>query len=140
MPIQVVRHFWVASLGLMCPLVLAGGTLAADAPAAPSAEQQAKELSNVPKGALEYYQDYWYATKIVNNPLANFTPHKKPWQMCHNDSYLGNSWRANLIAEMKKVVSELAKQGIAKDNLIITNSNGDINLELSQLNAEVAEG
>lgn len=140
MPRTVARTFWIAAIGLICPLWLAGTSLAIDTPTAPSAGQQAKELSHVPKGALQYYQDYWYATKIVNDPLAAFAPHKKPWQFCHNDSYLGNSWRANLIGEMKRVVSELAKQGVAKDNLIITNSNGDINLELSQLNAEVAEG
>jgi ribose transport system substrate-binding protein len=106
----------------------------------PSAEQQAADLSNVPKDAQQYYAGYWYATKIISNPLANFQPHKPPWQICHNDSYLGNSWRANLVSELKDLVSQLAKQGLAKDNLIVTNSNGDINLELSQLKAQVAQG
>ncbi|HTW26546.1 MAG TPA: substrate-binding domain-containing protein [Acetobacteraceae bacterium] len=109
--------------------------------ATPSAAQQAKDLANVPKDARQYYEGYWFATdRIVSNPLADWHPHKPPWQVCHNDSYLGNSWRANLVAELRLLTRQLAKQGLAKPNLIVTNSNGDINLELSQLKAEVAQG
>ena len=54
--------------------------------------------------------------------------------------YLGNSWRANLVAELKALTKQLADQGLAKPDLIVTNSNGDINLELSQLKAQVAQG
>ena len=97
----------------------------------PTPEQQAAALANVPKDAQQYYQGYWYSTKIVADPLANWQPHKAPWQICHNDSYLGNSWRANLVAELQDLTSQLAKQGLAKDKLIVTNSNGDINLELT---------
>src|ERR1700733_10085992 len=57
-----------------------------------------------------------------------------------HDSYLGNSWRANLVAELQDLTSQLAKQGLAKDKLIVTNSNGDINLELTQLKTQIAQG
>ena len=63
-----------------------------------------------------------------------------PWQICHNDSYLGNSWRANLVAELKALTKQLADQGLAKPDLIVTNSNGDINLELPQLKARGRAG
>ncbi len=129
---------WIAagSLVALAAAAAAVPALAAD----PTAEEQAQVLQNVPKDALPYYQGYWYATKIVNNPLKDFKPHPPPWQVCHNDSYLGNSWRANLVAELKLLTHQLAQQGLAKDNLIVTNSNGDINLELSQLKAQVAQG
>jgi ribose transport system substrate-binding protein len=38
------------------------------------------------------------------------------------------------------VTSQLAKRGLAKDKLIVTNSNGDINLELTQLKTQIAQG
>ena len=74
------------------------------------------------------------------DPFADWRPHPPPWQICHNDLYLGNSWRANLVAELKALTKQLADQGLAKPDLIVTNSNGDINLELSQLKAQVAQG
>jgi ribose transport system substrate-binding protein len=138
-----IRHS-TGALGLSVALYGAGligqGSAIAADPPTPSAGEQAKALANVPKDALQYYQGYWLATNLVDDPLKNWQPHKPPWQICHNDSYLGNSWRANLVAELKDLTSQLAKQGLAKENLIITNSNGDINLELSQLKAQVAQG
>ncbi|WP_307437570.1 substrate-binding domain-containing protein [Labrys monachus] len=108
--------------------------------AAPTVEEQARALAAVPKDAVQYYDGYWYSADIVSDPLANWKPHAPPWQICHNDSYLGNSWRANLVAELKALTRQLADQGLAKPDLIVTNSNGDINLELTQLKAQIAQG
>ncbi len=133
----------LAISALLCAAALIGPltttTNAAETPA-PSAEEQAKILANVPKDDLQYYVGYWYTGPLFQNPLKDFTPHPPPWQICHNDSYLGNQWRANLVAELKLLTGQLAKQGLAKENLIVTNSNGDVNLELSQLKAQVAQG
>jgi ribose transport system substrate-binding protein len=137
------RTLEAATLGLIGALAFAlPGLLSSQALAdeTPTPEQQASALANVPKDAQQYYQGYWYSTKLVADPLANWQPHKAPWQICHNDSYLGNSWRANLVAELQDVTSQLAKQGLAKDKLIVTNSNGDINLELTQLKTQIAQG
>ncbi|MDQ0393612.1 substrate-binding domain-containing protein [Labrys monachus] len=106
----------------------------------PTAEQQAKALSAVPKDAQKYYGGYWYASDIIANPFSDWKPHPPPWQICHNDSYLGNSWRANLVAELRALTKQLADQGLAKPDLNVTNSNGDINLELTQLKAQIAQG
>ena len=131
---------FAVALGIACLGGMATSRIAAAA-ADPTPAQQAQDLANVPKDAQQYYQGYWFATKkIINDPLANWHPHPPPWQVCHNDSYLGNSWRANLVAELRLLTTQLAKQGLAKPDLIVTNSNGDINLELSQLKAQVAQG
>jgi ribose transport system substrate-binding protein len=53
---------------------------------------------------------------------------------------MGNSWRANLAAELELLTKQLADQGLAEPEVNITNSNGDINLELTQLKAQVAQG
>jgi len=132
------RTLSVAILGPVAALALLASQALADE--SPTPEQQAAALANVPKDAQQYYQGYWYSTKLVADPLANWQPHKAPWQICHNDSYLGNSWRANLVAELQELTSQLAKQGLAKDKLIVTNSNGDINLELTQLKTQIAQG
>jgi ribose transport system substrate-binding protein len=137
------RTLRAVTLGLIGALAAAlPGLLSSQAFAdeTPTPEQQAAALANVPKDAQQYYQGYWYSTKIVADPLANWQPHNAPWQICHNDSYLGNSWRANLVAELQDLTSQLAKQGLAKDKLIVTNSNGDINLELTQLKRQIAQG
>ncbi|MDR3495898.1 MAG: hypothetical protein P4L82_14975, partial [Ancalomicrobiaceae bacterium] len=137
MPIREIKRLGLLGLSaLLCAAVTFGSerVLAAD----PTPEEQAKALANVPKGALQYYDGYWYASNVIADPLKNFTPHKAPWQICHNDSYLGNSWRANLVAELRALTSQLAKQGLAKENLIVTNSNGDVNVELSQLKTQIA--
>ncbi|RVB27599.1 hypothetical protein EN904_27095 [Mesorhizobium sp. M7A.F.Ca.CA.001.07.2.1] len=114
--------------------------LAASHAADPTAEEQAAALAAVPKEAQKYYGGYWYATNTVADPFANWKPHAPPWKICHNDSYLGNSWRANLVAELKALTKQLADQGLAEPELNVTNSNGDINLELTQLKAQIAQG
>lgn len=123
-----------------CGAVVAFGVVSTSCAADPTADEQAKALAPVPKDAQQYYGGYWYSTDIVAGPFADWKPHAPPWQICHNNSYLGNSWRANLVAELKALTKQLADQGLAKPNLIVTNSNGDINLELTQLKAQIAQG
>ena len=129
-----------AAVLMLCATVFAADTISAVKAADPTPEEQAKALEAVPPDARKYYGGYWYATELVADPFANFKPHPAPWQICHNDSYLGNSWRANLVAELKALTKQLADQGLAKPDLIVTNSNGDINLELTQLKAQIAQG
>ncbi len=131
------RTIACASIALACAAASVSGSAAL---AASASEQQASDLGSVPEGARQYYDGFQYSTKLIANPLQNWHPHAPPWQVCHNDSYLGNSWRANLLAELKALTTQLAAKGLAKPELIVTNSNGDINLELSQLKAQVAQG
>ncbi len=141
-----MRKFSLAIVALGLAAVFGGAVTVAQSPALaqvppePSAEQKAKDLANVPPDALQYYEGYWFAGPIINDPLKDWKPNPPPWQICLNESYMGNSWRANLAAELKLLTEQLAKQGLAKPELNITNSNGDINLELTQLKAQVAQG
>lgn len=128
----------VAVTALTAGISFAG--LAAGQAADPTPEEQAKALEAVPKDAQQYYGGYWYATDLVANPFDNWKPNPPPWKICHNDSYLGNSWRANLVAQLQALTKQLADQGLAEPELNVTNSNGDINLELTQLKAQIAQG
>lgn len=131
------RSCAVAGSAIALGLAQIGAAQAADAP---TAEEQAEALKNVPEEARQYYGGYWYTTDLVSNPLENFQPNPTPWQICHNDSYLGNSWRANLVKELEMLTQQLVDQGLAEGELIVTNSNGDINLELTQLKSQIAQG
>jgi ribose transport system substrate-binding protein len=106
----------------------------------PGDADKEKVMSEAPPGARQYYDGYWFSPPIIADPLTNWQPHKPPWQFCHNESYLGNSWRAALLDEVKKGVTQLAKQGLAKPDVMVTNSNGDINVELTQLRSQIAQG
>jgi ribose transport system substrate-binding protein len=97
-------------------------------------------LQMVPEAARQYYDGYWYFSKVGKNPYENWQPKKAPWQFCYNDSYQGNSWRAAALAEYQKLVAQYADAGLAKKDLIVTNSDNNINVQLSQLNNLVRQG
>jgi ribose transport system substrate-binding protein len=107
---------------------------------APGYADKEKVMSEAPPGARQYYDGYWFSPPIIPDPLTNWQPHKQPRQFCHNESFLGKSSRAALLDEVKKGVAQLAKQGLAKPDVMVTNSNGDINVELTQLHLQIAQG
>jgi ribose transport system substrate-binding protein len=100
---------------------------------------QKEQLSLVPDGAKEIYRGFQLTTVLHKLP-DSFKPRAAPWQFCHSDSYAGNSWRANVVAELQKQVSDFDKAGLSKGNLIATNANGDTNTQLTQINSLVAQG
>ncbi|MGA2792850.1 MAG: substrate-binding domain-containing protein [Roseiarcus sp.] len=107
--------------------------------ATPTAEQK-EALNLLPEALRPYYAGYWLLAKIAPNPYAGWTPPKGPWKFCYNDSYQGNSWRQAALDKYKALVDDYKKQGFASGDLVVTNSNNDINVQLSQLNNLVREG
>lgn len=126
----------------------AGGLQAADNSAvslegiklAQPSPEQAKALELLPEALRPYYVGYWMLAQIGENPYANWQPPKAPWKFCYNDSYQGNSWRQEALARYKALVADYQKEGRASGDLVVTNSNNDINVQLSQLNNLVREG
>ena len=107
--------------------------------ATPTAEQK-DALNQLPEALRPYYAGYWLLAKIGANPYANWTPPKGPWKFCYNDSYQGNAWRQNALDKYKALVEDYKKKGLASGDLVVTNSNNDTNVQLSQLNNLVREG
>lgn len=107
--------------------------------ATPTAEQ-ADALNLLPESLRPYYAGYWLLAEIGKNPYADWTAPKGPWKFCYNDSYQGNSWRQAALEKYKALVEDYKKQGLASGDLVVTNSNNDINVQLSQLNNLVREG
>lgn len=99
-----------------------------------------KALEALPEQIRPYYDGFWYFTPLGPNAYANWQPPKAPWQFCYNDSYQGNGWRAAALEEYKKLVDQYAKAGLAKPDLIVTNSNNNIDVQLSQLNNMIRQG
>ncbi len=105
----------------------------------PSAEQESA-LKVLPENLRPYYLGYWLFSTLDPNPYSNWTPPKAPWKFCYNDSFQGNSWRQAALAKYRALFADLQKQGMTKGDLVVTNSNNDINVQLAQLNNLVREG
>jgi ribose transport system substrate-binding protein len=104
-----------------------------DVPAPSAAEQQAA-LATVPPKARVYYDHYWYNAPVAPDPYANWTPPAPPWQFCLNDSMLGTSWRTDLLNELKKLNAQYHAAGLTKPDVLVTDSNNNISVQLTQLN------
>jgi ABC-type sugar transport system substrate-binding protein len=143
-----LRKILLAGAAMIAAVAMSGGARAGEASsvsleglklAVPTEEQKAA-LDLLPESLRPYYTGYWLLANIGENPYANWTPPKAPWKFCYNDSYQGNSWRQNALEKYKALVDEYKKKGLASGDLVVTNSNNDINVQLSQLNNLVREG
>ncbi|MGH7072910.1 MAG: substrate-binding domain-containing protein [Stellaceae bacterium] len=106
----------------------------------PSKAEQAQALANVPPAVRKYYGHYWYYSPIFANPYANWTPPSPPWQVCDNDSFLASSWRADELSVIKTLNAQYHKAGLTKATVLVTNSNNNISLQLTQLSNLVRQG
>jgi ribose transport system substrate-binding protein len=109
-------------------------------PATPTKAEQAAVMAKVPAAARQYYGHYWYYSPIFGDPYANWTPPPPPWQVCDNDSFLASSWRADELDVIKKLNEQYHKAGLTKATVLVTNSNNNIDLQLTQLSNLVREG
>ncbi|GGL94789.1 substrate-binding domain-containing protein [Nakamurella endophytica] len=116
----------------------ATGTASSATGSAPSGGEVG--LSAVPKGAQQYYGSYDTFAKLFPDPYADWTPPPAPWKFCLNDSYLGNQWRQDNLAELERQVKLYQQAGLASGPLVSTNSDNNISLQLSQFNTLVGQG
>jgi ABC-type sugar transport system substrate-binding protein len=139
-PVRLVRcaALAAAALGLVAALAVPPGF--ADEMKAPSAAEQQKALSMVPAGARASYDHYWTFSPIFPNPYASWTPPKPPWQICESDSNLAQSWRADLYSELQKLNSQYHKAGLTKEKVLVTDSNNNLSVQLTQFNTLVRQG
>ena len=76
----------------LCSLLALGWLVSAAADRAfaadvvtPSDADKEKVMAQAPPGARQHYDGYWFSPPIIADPLANWQPHKPPWQFCHNN-------------------------------------------------------
>ena len=137
--IRIVRL--AAVVALTAGFGLAVGTAPSRAAeAAPTAAQQQKALEKVPAKLRGIYDHYWTFSPIFDNPYANWTPPKAPWQICESDSNLAQSWRADFYSELQKLNAQYHAAGLTKDKVLVTDSNNNISVQLTQFNNLVRQG
>jgi len=142
MPGVARRSMRIRIAGAMAFAVLAIGSVvtAAGASAQPAARHGEMSLNALPASVRQYYQGYQYFTKLLPDAYSSWKPPATPSKFCYNESYLGNTWRQGSLAEYQRLVHQYQKAGLAKGGLTVTNSNGNVDLQLSQLNTLVSEG
>jgi ribose transport system substrate-binding protein len=106
----------------------------------PSQAEQDAAMAKIPPSARQYYDHYWYYSPIYSDPYANWTPPPPPWQVCDNDSFLASSWRADELDVIKKLNAQYHKVGLTKATVLVTDSNNNISVQLTELNNLVRQG
>jgi ribose transport system substrate-binding protein len=148
-PVRLRGH---AGARLIAPLALAFVMAAAacgaasasghrvDRAAARTSAHHALTLNSLPSQVRQYYKGFQYFSKLLPDAYASWKPPKPPWKFCYNESYLGNTWRQSSLAEYQKLVQQYEHAGLAKGGLTVTNSDNNVDLQLSQLNTLINEG
>lgn len=77
---------------------------------------------------------------IGRSRYGHFGPVKKRWKMCLADSYEGNSWRLDVRQNLALLTRDFAKKHMTDARLTVTNSNGNVALENSQVRQLVNQG
>ncbi|MDR3069727.1 MAG: substrate-binding domain-containing protein [Propionibacteriaceae bacterium] len=97
-------------------------------------------LDAVPEKYRQYYEGFEYFAKLFPDPYAGWTPPPAPWKFCLNDAFQGNDWRQQNLAELQREVGVLKAAGLASGDLVVTNADNEVTLQLSQFNNLVDEG
>jgi ribose transport system substrate-binding protein len=131
---SIARGLVLTLIGAGVIAIGAERALAASEVPTPSTMEQQAAMATVPPKARAYYDHYWYNAPVAPNPYANWTPPPPPWQFCLNDSMLGTSWRTDLLNELKKLNAQYHAAGLTKPDVLVTDSNNNISLQLTQFN------
>lgn len=102
----------------------------------PAAGQQRQALLEaLPADIQALYTD---AVEVGPSAYDDFTPPEKPWKWCHSESYMGNPWRVTFNDELKRLVDGAIASG-AVSEYVVSDSNGDITQQISQIRAFVEQ-
>lgn len=124
-------------------LALAGGAMAQDAcqtaqPGELPADAKALLEGALPEDARAGFEGY--GSPVVASPFAGFKPASdKPWTIGYNNSFSGNAWRAAALAHLEADVEKYKALGLV-DELIVTDSNGDVTTQIQQMRSMIQRG
>ncbi len=97
-------------------------------------------LADIPADYQQYYEGYEYFSSLFPDPYTDWTPPEAPWKFCLNDSYTGNDWRQGNLVELERQVALYQEAGLATGPLVVTDSNNEITMQISQFSNLVDEG
>jgi ribose transport system substrate-binding protein len=120
----------------------AGGT-GATGSGASSLSAQASSLDFIPTAVRDLYKGF-DIVPVMKDPLSAYKPPTGPAKFCLAESYTKEAFRVGpplgSVGMFKKLVDELAQQGKASGPLVVTDSNNNASVQLSQMNNLIQQG
>jgi ribose transport system substrate-binding protein len=102
-----------------------------------------QNVSFIPQSQRALYQGF-SAVSVTKNPLAGYHPPTGALKYCLAESYTKEAFRVGpplgSIGMFKKLVQQLQAQGKASGPLVMTDSNNNVSVQLSQMNNLVQQG
>jgi ABC-type sugar transport system substrate-binding protein len=129
----------VVLTGSCSALAISASHATAAAPVATAATATVP-LSSIPASARSNYGDWHAFARLFANPYPNYKAPKPPWKFCESTNYLANGWELGNQAELKALVSQYQKAGLATGGLTTVNSNLSVPQQISQLNSLMSQG
>jgi ribose transport system substrate-binding protein len=113
------------------------------APKAAGTSSSRADASLIPATHRDLY-DGFSIVPITKDPLADYTPPKGALKYCLAESYTKQAFRVGpplgSVGMFKKLVEQLQQQGKASGPLLMTDSNNNVSVQLSQMNNLVQQG
>ncbi|KXF74978.1 ribose ABC transporter substrate-binding protein [Paramesorhizobium deserti] len=100
------------------------------------AQDRAELIGALPEKLQALYTD---AIEVGPSMYSDFKAPAKPWRWCHSESYMGNPWRVTFNDELKRLV-EGAKSAGDVSEFVVSDSNGDVTQQISQIRAFIEQG
>jgi ribose transport system substrate-binding protein len=102
-----------------------------------------QDVSFIPDAQRSLYDDF-SIVKVTKDPLADYKPPTGPLKYCLAESYTKQVFRVGpplgSVGMLKALVDQLHKQGKATGPLVMTDSNNNVSVQLSQMNNLVQQG
>lgn len=132
----------VAAFAAAAAASVAGTTSAAPSRLNAAPSPPSSVLNLIPKSLRSSYAGAALFVDVTASPLASWKPRatKPPYSFCFSQSYTGNDWRSGLDGELTKLVNQMREQHFATGPLKMTNSNNDLNVQLSNINGFIQQG
>jgi ribose transport system substrate-binding protein len=102
-----------------------------------------QDVSFIPEAQRSLY-DAFSVVKVTKDPLAEYKAPTGPLKYCLAESYTKQVFRVGpplgSVGMLKALVGQLVKQGKATGPLVMTDSNNNVSVQLSQMNNLVQQG
>lgn len=79
------------------------------------------------------------ASPLLPSAYDEFAAVPTPWHWCHSESYQGNPWRVSVTNELQRLANLYKDNGLVSD-FEVSDSNGDVALQNSQIRAFIDKG
>ena len=116
------------------PLAIASAVIAATA--LTGAATAAEPLDELPAELRALYSE---GIPVGPSAYDDFEMPAPPWRWCHSESYMGNPWRVNMTAELRRLVGVAEKEGLVS-GFEMSDSNGDVTQQIAQIRAFIDKG